>query len=175
MPIIRPATPADALAIAQVQVATWHTAYSGVLSDDVLNTLSVEQNAANWARGIGREGRVCCVAVVDEGVVGFAYGARCRDEALEAQGYDGEIYALYVLAAQQGKGLGRQLVAASAKDLRTLGYAGMAIWVLKENASGRGFYEKLGGTLIREKTIDVRGENHIEVAYGWADLSLFST
>lgn len=170
---IRKALVQDAAAIAEVQVATWRTAYTGIMSAAVLAGMSVEQNTANWERGIMRDTSVCYVATADDVVVGFAYGARCRDEELEEHGFDGEIYALYVLEAYQGVGLGRQLVNTSVQALRANGYTGLAIWVLKDNTPARGFYEKIGGVYVKEKTINVRGEELIEVAYGWQDLSSF--
>lgn len=171
--VIRPAKVGDASAIAQVQVDTWRTAYKDLMSAETLANMSVEQSTANWQHGIQRDGRICYVATVDDVVVGFAYGARCRDEALEAQGFDGEIYALYVRDAQQNNGVGRRLINASAQELYATGYTSMAIWVLKSNMPARGFYEKMGGIFIEEKTINVRGQDLVEVAYGWADLSVF--
>jgi len=41
--MIRPATPEDARAIAEVHVASWRYAYRGLLPDDVLDRLSVEE------------------------------------------------------------------------------------------------------------------------------------
>ena len=50
----------------------------------------------------------------------------------------------------------------------------LLIWVLRENQIGRGFYERLGGTRVREKPLEEfpGAEAHIEVAYGWKDTRL---
>jgi len=47
----------------------------------------------------------------------------------------------------------------------------MLIWVLRENQIGRGFYERLGGTAVREKQLEEfpGAEEHVEVGYGWKD------
>jgi len=47
----------------------------------------------------------------------------------------------------------------------------MLIWVLRENAIGRGFYERLGGTPVREKPLEEfpGAEEHVEIGYAWKD------
>ena len=44
---------------------------------------------------------------------------------------------------------------------------------LRENAVGRGFYERLGGRAIREKPLEEfpGAADHIEIGYGWSDTS----
>ena len=48
MIVIRPATVEDAAGIAEVQVATWRTAFRGVVADRALERLSVEQRTERW-------------------------------------------------------------------------------------------------------------------------------
>jgi hypothetical protein len=53
------------------------------------------------------------------------------------------------------------------------GKAGLGLWVLRENLEARGFYERLGGVALGERT-EARPEALLrEVAYGWRDLSRF--
>ena len=80
-------------------------------------------------------------------------------------------YAIYVLPAAQGQGHGRALIGECARALAAEGMTSMLIWVLRENRIGRGFYERLGGTVVREKPLEEfpGAEDHIEVAYGWKD------
>ena len=47
----------------------------------------------------------------------------------------------------------------------------MLLWVLKDNRPARKFYEALGGTTLREKSIEIGSQSLIEVAYGWKNLS----
>ena len=59
---------------------------------------------------------------------------------------------------------------ALASDLIGRGFRCVALWVLKENAQARHFYEKCGGEVIGERK-DVRGQVVLsEVAYGWRDI-----
>ena len=58
-----------------------------------------------------------------------------------------------------------------ASALADRGMTAILIWVLRENAIGRGFYERLGGTAVREKQLEEfpGAEEHVEVGYGWTD------
>jgi hypothetical protein len=46
--LVRPAVLQDAPAIAAVHVATWRDAYAGLLPDDFLDGLDVDQRAERW-------------------------------------------------------------------------------------------------------------------------------
>jgi len=81
--------------------------------------------------------------------------------------YPAEIYALYVLPGCQSKGIGRSLVQTAADWLRQQGYQRMIIYVLRDNHPARGFYEAIGGTLVRERLWDIRGIKMPEVGYGY--------
>ncbi len=166
---IRPATPADAPAIGRVHAESWRETYRGVLPDRLLQSLSALVRAAMWQGALEREPPV--VLFVAEGpsgeLVGFAGGGRCRAPSLP---HDAEVYAIYVMRAAQQRGCGRRLMVALADALRASGFRSACLWVLRENANARGFYERLGGEVIGERT-EMDGEDSVdEVAYGWANL-----
>lgn len=165
MIVLRAASPADAPGIARVQVSTWRTAYAGIVAGTTLAEMSVERSTQNWRRGLERPDAIAFVGEAAEQIVGFAYGGRQRDEALPQ--YDGELYALYVLDSYQGLGIGRKLVDAFNRAMVGAGYQKMLLWVLKENAPARAFYERIGGKYVAEKTIIIGGQELREVAYGW--------
>jgi ribosomal protein S18 acetylase RimI-like enzyme len=104
-------------------------------------------------------------------IVGFGACGRQRDERLAASGYGGEIGALYILRAHQHRGIGRALMAALARALAELGHDAASLWVLRENAPARAFYEALGGEIVGEKSDASPGGTLVELAYGWRDLS----
>ena len=104
-----------------------------------------------------------------ESVVGFVCGGAERTGRL---GCDGELHAIYLLQAAQRQGLGTLLVRRFVRELRSLGFASMAVWVLARNPS-RVFYEALGGKVIAEQEIERDSESFAEIAYGWSDLSKF--
>ena len=136
---IRDAILADAAAIARIHVDSWRTTYRGLMPDDLLAGLSYERREHQWTHDIAAsgEGRGCVVVadVADAGIVGFASGGRCRRD----WPYAGELFAIYLAAAHQGRGLGRALLLAVADRLAAQGHESMLLWVLDTNALGRGF------------------------------------
>jgi len=169
---IRTATADDASGVARVHVDTWRTAYRDILPASVLSALSYEARTERWRENLKQAGpqQFTLVAEDDGGeVVGFAGGGPERDET---PGYDGEIYAVYVLAQQQRCGIGRQLMGVSARHLMDQGFGAAMLWALEVNGRARAFYEALGGQLIGRKTKIVADTPQIEVAYGWPDLAL---
>ena len=165
--MVRPAALDDAAEIARVHVATWRSAYRGLLPDDFLTSLSEVNYAERWRRVIG-EG-MSRVFVVEEsaGIAGFASGGRERAGETE---FAGELYALYVVDDAQRRGHGRELVRAVAGALRELHLADMIVWVLRDNSAGRAFYERLGGTYVRAQPITIGTATLEEVSYGWRGL-----
>jgi len=138
--------------------------------EECLANLDYARNAERVAQVLGDpEGQTRLFVAENEcgEVVGFACGGPLREPLLE---YDGELYAIYVLKAYQGQGIGRALVAAVAGDLLSRGYRSLVIWVLRDNPYRR-FYEALGGQVIAEKTIQIGGAELVEVGYGWSDLA----
>jgi GNAT superfamily N-acetyltransferase len=166
--VIREANAADAPAIARIHVESWRTTYRGIVPDDVLENLSMERRERFWAEILrAPDGSGFAYVVEDDtgAVVGFAAGGPERENDPR---YTGELYAIYLLAGQQGKGVGRRLARAVAERLAAMGHGGMLVWVLAANPACR-FYAALGGMPVWEKTITMGGASLTEVAYGWAD------
>lgn len=167
---IRPAESRDAAGIARVHVESWQTSYSGIVPQSYLDKLSVERRTEGWRQILaeGAESSINFVAETNEGeIIGFVGGGNER-EAIP--GYDGELYAIYLLKDAQGKGVGRKLFKALVQALVERGYNGMTLWVFRDNPTARQFYERLGGQLIAQKTFTLAETDLVEVAYGWKDI-----
>jgi GNAT superfamily N-acetyltransferase len=156
------------VAIARVHVDVWRTAYRGVLPSPFLDSLSYAQREDLW-RGVLAEpaGRHAFAAEeLDGPVVGFALGGPAR---VAVAGCHGELQALYVLETHQRRGIGSALLTAVADALVSDGIDTMYAWVLTGNPA-LGFYTHVQGERLDERTIDVAGENVVEVAFGWRSL-----
>ncbi|NJL49553.1 MAG: GNAT family N-acetyltransferase [Leptolyngbyaceae cyanobacterium SM2_5_2] len=164
---IREATHNDVPAIAKVHVDTWRTTYRGTVPDEHLANLSYERRANGWYQILSRapeDGNFTFVAEGEPGgIVGFANGGmeRTGDSV-----YKGELTAIYIQKAHQGKGIGRCLVRSVAARLGQLGIDSMLVWVLVDNPACQ-FYAALGGKRVYEKELNIGGKPLIEVAYGW--------
>ena len=168
---IRKAQRHDAFAMAKVRVSTWRATYQGIVSDDFLASLSVENVTERWTKAFWDEQHPGVGVFVAEGehdeIVGIAI---CGPEQTHDAIYQSEIYILYVLPAYQDQGIGRKLVTACVEHLiGQLGVRTMLIWVLAENPYRR-FYESLGGKPVREQTKDIGGKPLSEVGYGWKNI-----
>jgi ribosomal protein S18 acetylase RimI-like enzyme len=165
--MVRLAVLDDAAAIARVHVASWRTTYRGLLPEDFLASLSEDAYADRWTRVIGDGLSRVFVVDQDEGIVGFA---SCGRERAGETGFAGELYAIYILDRAQRLGHGRELVRAVAGALREMKVADMIVWVLRDNAAARHFYERLGGVYVRAQPITIGTATLEEVSYGWRSL-----
>lgn len=172
---IREATVGDAGAIARVHVAAWRENYRGLVPDTVLNSLSPERRAFEWADRLKRDDDETVLVAEDEGghVVGF--GA-CGPQRPDGLPYEGEFYALYVLRQAQRRGFGRRLMRAMSARLAEGGHGTATLWVLRENLAARQFYATLGGKRLGDagaERVQARpGYRLNQVAYGWTRLPL---
>jgi GNAT superfamily N-acetyltransferase len=165
---IREACSADAPAIARVHVDSWRTTYRGIVPDDYLAKLSCERRTSICMQILSdpncREFHFVAEGECGQ-IVGIASGG---PERTGDPDYVGELYGIYLLVEHQRKGIGRQLVRAVVDRLAQAGLRSMLVWVLTDNAS-RGFYEALGGQLLRYGQIEIGGVVFEKVAYGWRD------
>lgn len=167
--VIRPATVLDAAEIARIQVDTWRSTYQGIVPETRLQNMRYDRQSEKTKAFLegDRPETFAFVAEENENLVGFVFSG---PENSGDPKYRGEIYALYVLAGHQRRGIGRRLVAAATGRLREMGCSSLLVWVLSKNPS-RSFYEALGGKAIRTGTISIDGQDIEETAYGWEDIS----
>jgi ribosomal protein S18 acetylase RimI-like enzyme len=164
--IIRPALLGDAGAIALVHVESWRSTYAGIVPDSHLASLNINRRASMWRNSIMRGGGLIFVTETERGVEGFVTGGALRDPI---EGYDAEMYAIYLLREWQRQGMGRALVRALAGALVERGHKSMAVWVLDKNPAV-GFYQRLGGIQIAQKGIEIGGMRLEELGFGWPTL-----
>jgi GNAT superfamily N-acetyltransferase len=133
--VIRPVDgPADARAIAELEVRAWRWAYVDVVAEQ--DMITVEDRVARWA---GRPSGGAFVAEVEGRIVGVVQaGPDPEDPSV------GRIRGLDVEPAAQGAGVGTALYEHACAELRAAGYAEAVLWVFAGNGHARGFYERRG-------------------------------
>lgn len=164
---IRLATPSDARAIERVRMETWRTTYRGHFPDHLLDGIDLDRWASRREGFMQQATASQSYFVAEEAgeIVGFADAGPARGEAGR-----GEVYAIYILAGHQRRGIGRALISHATRHLHAHDLQGLIIWVLRENENGRAFYERLGGRAEREQPITIaETEEVIETAYLWED------
>ncbi len=164
---IRPATTADAAAIRMVGTVTWTATYKDILAPEsiayFLNlSYAIPQIEQRIARANGVTLVAQAIAPPHAGrVVGYAFAGPYRDNHAE-----GEVYALYVLPAAQGHGVGHQLWRRALAALKALAL-GERVWVgvLAANQSARVFYERQGAALDRASPLEIGTQTVSEAWY----------
>ena len=165
--IIRKARIEDAAGIANVQISSWRTTYPGIVPDTYLKNMDPGERKARWHRVLSENKTTTVIAEDGNGrIVGFANGGT---ERTQRYGYDGELYAFYILKEYQRQGIGKKLIKQFTEELQAEDFEKILVWVLKENPSRR-FYESLDPKNIGKQMITIGGLDLIEVAYGWPNI-----
>ena len=164
---IRKASKEDINHVSRVYVDSWRTTYRGLVPDDYLDELSYEDSEKKWNDFLYNENEpFIYVATNDIGkIIGFASGKNTNEKY-----YNGELYSLYLLQECRGLGVGRQLISAIAKQFKEKGIYSMMVWVMIQNKSGLGFYERMGGKEYIHRTSTFGATVVEDVAYGWKDI-----
>ncbi|MBM6596199.1 GNAT family N-acetyltransferase [Microvirga pudoricolor] len=168
MILVRDAVEADVEGVARAHVRGWRETYAEFLSPPALQGLSVEERAAQWRGAFARpdpEAKVVVAEAADGEIVGFARGGPLRGKEPMLLGTETELYAIYLIDKVKRQGLGRRMMRDVFNHLATHGFASVGLWVLKENAPARRFYERLGGVAGPEQSFDIRGDWVTEIAY----------
>jgi ribosomal protein S18 acetylase RimI-like enzyme len=170
--IIRPMRAEDVAGIAHVHASIWQTTYRGIIPDDYLDTIQLEEWRARWLPTLTTPtpktfGYVAENEEIGE-IAGFVRGGTTRYPELP---YRGELYAIYILKTYQKLGLGHRLMQALARDLQNAGLPEMLLWVFEANRASRRFYEALGGQYVKMNTFEIGGTSVNECAYAWTDFT----
>ncbi|MER5746970.1 GNAT family N-acetyltransferase [Streptomyces sp. NPDC002225] len=164
---MRNMTADDCAAVARLRVRGWRAAYRGLVPETYLDAMErdVAEDTERRRAALARGGPlVNLVAEADgPGVIGWAcYGPLQGPAAPER----GELYALYVAPERIGTGTGRALTAEVLARAAARGLTCLELWVLKENARARRFYERAGFAADgAEETFEADGVLVPEVRY----------
>lgn len=163
---VRPAIAADARAIAEIHYAGWQVAYAHVVSGAQMAAKLPDRRIPFWQARIADPD---CVVLIAEDAAGKAQGFVYAGDVLDHDirtgslaGFDAEIYSLHCRKDVQGRGLGRLMMAETARAFQERGRTALMLWAYRDNAY-RKFYEKIGGAVIAEGFDD----DIPDVAYGW--------
>jgi ribosomal protein S18 acetylase RimI-like enzyme len=168
--LIRGARSEDVDANARVRIASWRATYARIIPDTFLDPQFIAQfveRRRRMLRDMEREEFSFVAEDAQESLVGYAGGGPAL---APASAYLGELYEVYVLPHVQKQGLGRQLMFRTACELVARSHTSMRLYVLAENWNARRFYERLGGTLVEERSVELAGVTVRDVAYGWKDI-----
>ena len=121
---------------------------------------------SEWERHAQGDELVMLAEDAGKGIVGLSSGGRARGP----HGCKAEIFTLYVLPDEQGRGVGRALLAGMFAEFVDQSLESVIIWVLAANPA-RFFYETTGGKRSAEREERLWGSDLPEIAYIWRDLA----
>ena len=152
---VRLARTSDVDDVARVQVDAWRSAYAGILPQEALDALDVEDVAWEWGRALLQPGpHRLLVALDGEGTVAgaAAVGPSADPDAAGA----GEISLLVVDPARWRQGHGSRLLQASVDHLVAGGHREAIAWVPLADEPRRAFLQSAGwgpDTAYRDRAI----------------------
>jgi GNAT superfamily N-acetyltransferase len=151
--VVRWAMVDDAAGVAVVHVETWRAAYRGLIADDVLDRLNVDERAEWWGRwiaasladnptdGSSSPAHRLLVAELEGTIGGWASFGAGRDAGA---GNLGELAGLYVRPDYWSRGVGHALIARVEAEFLASGWTEAFLWVLDGNDRAIRFYEQHG-------------------------------
>jgi ribosomal protein S18 acetylase RimI-like enzyme len=166
---IRPATPADAIAIAELHAESWRSTYRGILRDDFLDGPVVEDRRRLWdSRLSGPSSDVQLVRLVEHD--GKLKAFVCAFLDADAK-WGALLDNLHVVPSSQDQGLGRTLMGEAAGwVLQHRPKSPLHLWVFKDNVSACQFYNHLGGVIAERHVHLAPDGSHVEaVRYYWEE------
>lgn len=147
----------DCYEIGKVYCESWKAAYQNLLPKSYLDGLTPE-NCMPDAVSIDdivlkEQGDICGICHIQP--------ARSRNSEVW-----GEIVSIYLLPEKWGCGCGGRLLQSALCKLHKRGFDNVCLWVLKDNARARRFYEKHGFALSgKAQQIEIAGCSVYEVEY----------
>ena len=136
---IREANAEDMELIANLYVMNWKKTYVGLLPDNFLNGLTVNDGINKWQEYLTKEKHRIFVAYENENFLGFS--ACKEDEELKNCLY---LDSLHVSESSRGKGVGTKLINTVGSYAYIKGYEHMSICIVKGNDNAKRIYEKMG-------------------------------
>ena len=139
--VVRPATHADLLQIAQIARITWDATYNNTIaSENRQEFLTRAYKPENLAEGIDAPGHWFYVAELEDEMVGFGHFLR-RYHPSQARA---ELVRLYVLPSFQHIGIGTDILKTGFAALAEAGIEQCFVSVQASNTAARKFYERHG-------------------------------
>jgi len=158
--VVHSARTDDAEGIALVHTTSWQAAYRGLIGDEYLDAIDLDQRTRRWkqilAEAQDKEQRIL-VAFVAEQVTGFVSGGPSRDTDVTGQA---EVYAIYVKPDWWGCGVGAALMSGVLHALEGTTKA-VSLWVIIENYRARAFYRRFGFEVDGQRRVEAIGGSEV--------------
>lgn len=154
--------------IAKLYVHNHKTTYKGLLSDEYLNSLTVEGAKARWSDYLNNDKNKIWVVFDNDIFIAFAAGT--EDPEIENTWY---LDSLHVSENARGRGVGTALVESMGRYAAESGYEAMSICVVKGNVNAENLYTKLGAEPYKQFKDDFENTTSNSDKLLWKNLIIF--
>lgn len=164
---IRKAEKKDIPFIVDIKISGWQSAYADLIDDKYLDNLNNGrgEKIAKMEADFNSNGFI--VAELDGEVVGFCRYVTDNSFSPEIKDADCELTAIYVRSDLKYFGIGAKMFRYVRNEFRKLGKTKMVLWCLKDNEPSKKFYSKMGGKIIKEKTVRIGDVNYTECCFSY--------
>ena len=169
--IFRQATIDDIPRVAKVHVESWQRSFAGIVPQDYLVKLPVEEQVWNREETFRKRftADLYTMLIVEDpavGIIGFADFGR---PILSGVDFEAQIYSFYFLPEYQRMGFGRELFERCIGEIKNSGFSSLCLDSL-EASPYREFYSKMGGRIVGGDSHKIGDLDFATVVYGWSDL-----
>lgn len=164
--VIRAMHAGDVQTVASLHVASWRTAYRGILRDAFLDLDAAGNRERHWRMRLAATSGTAAGLVAERAgtALGFAYLVADADSARGTL-----LDNLHVLPEERGRGTGKRLLVAAAREVLTRGWPpGLHLWVFEANVEARRFYIRCGGQEVDRILHEAAdGGTYPALCYSW--------
>ncbi len=150
-PHYRLASPADAVALAELGAATFSETFGHLYRpEDLQHFLASERSSAAFERHLNDPAARITLATSGSQAIGYALTGPCRLPVPRLESRAGEIQQLYLRQPHQGAGLGSRLLGMALDELAARGFEPVYVGVWSLNEGAQRLYARFGFAKVGE-------------------------
>ena len=161
--IVRNIEEKDIPSVVDIQIDGWKSAYKWIVDDNILKSMNRHERIAKRKNDYKEIGFI--VAELNNLVVGFCRYIDSNKFTTNISNIDCELLALYVKPNLKYNGIGTRLFQFVKNEFKSKNKTKMILWCLKDNEPSKKFYTKMGGEIIKERTIEIGEKEYLEVGF----------
>jgi ribosomal protein S18 acetylase RimI-like enzyme len=163
--VVREAKIGDEPSIAAIHVAAWRRAYVGIMSQELLDSLDINQKRDMWRDTLEHPGKGSYIVSEVNGVIeGFSVFGPARDQDIN-ESEAAEIVAINVNPEKWRLGLGSALLQHVVDRAATNGNRAIYLWVASKNTRAIKFYSSHAFSCEGRTKYDPKHSSIEEVRY----------